>query len=175
MSTKRPYLSKVVVEMPDSGIKDFRYCQYHGRGSVSGRRGAGLPDAGACQGRRRSLPSGAPETKYTDNRVTVVCAVRQRRVSGKFDLHYDRADEILITMGASEGIDLALRALVDQETRFWWLSLPYEAIRNSDLVSPDPPAHAAPDQSLLAPLCDEDLIRPVIVQDRTFPDTPRRH
>ena len=31
----------------------------------------------------------------------------------KFDLHYDRADEILITMGASEGIDLALRALVD--------------------------------------------------------------
>lgn len=23
MSTKRPYLSKVVVEMPDSGIKDF--------------------------------------------------------------------------------------------------------------------------------------------------------
>ena len=31
----------------------------------------------------------------------------------KYDLHYDSADEILITVGASEGIDLALRALVD--------------------------------------------------------------
>lgn len=112
MSTKRSYLSKVVVEMPDSGIKDFRYCQYHGRGSVSGRRGAGLPDAGACQGGGGRFHP-ARETKYTDNRGTVELRAAAAEYLEKFDLHYDRADEILITMGASEGIDLALRALVD--------------------------------------------------------------
>lgn len=53
------------------------------------------------------------ETKYTDNRGTVELRAAAAEYLEKFDLHYDRADEILITMGASEGIDLALRALVD--------------------------------------------------------------
>ena len=48
MSTKRSYLSKVVVEMPDSGIKDFFDIANTMDGALS--RGAGLPDAGACQG-----------------------------------------------------------------------------------------------------------------------------
>ncbi|MBO5070136.1 MAG: aminotransferase class I/II-fold pyridoxal phosphate-dependent enzyme, partial [Roseburia sp.] len=53
------------------------------------------------------------ETKYTDNRGTVELRAAAAEYLEKFDLHYDKADEILITMGASEGIDLALRTLVN--------------------------------------------------------------
>lgn len=53
------------------------------------------------------------ETKYTDNRGTVELRAAAAEYLEKFGLHYDRENEILITMGASEGIDLALRALVD--------------------------------------------------------------
>ena len=53
------------------------------------------------------------ETKYTYNRGTVELRAAAAEYLEKFGLHYDRENEILITMGASEGIDLALRALVD--------------------------------------------------------------
>lgn len=51
MSTKRSYLSKVVVEMPDSGIKDFFDIANTMDGALS--LGVGEPDfqtPGACQG-----------------------------------------------------------------------------------------------------------------------------
>ena len=53
------------------------------------------------------------DTKYTDNRGTVELRAAAADYLTKFDLHYDKQDEILITMGASEGIDLALRTLVN--------------------------------------------------------------
>ena len=51
MSTKRSYLSKVVVEMPDSGIKDFFDIANTMDGALSlGVGEPDVPDAGACQG-----------------------------------------------------------------------------------------------------------------------------
>ena len=113
MSTKRSYLSKDVVEMPDSGIKDFFDIANTMDGALS--LGVGEPDFQTPEHVREAAVASIrrAETKYTDNRGTVELRAAAAEYLEKFDLHYDRSDEILITMGASEGIDLALRALVD--------------------------------------------------------------
>lgn len=107
------YISEVVQNMPDSGIKDFFDVANTLDGAMS--LGVGEPDFTTAEHIReaaiRSLQAGA--TKYTDNRGTVELRREAAHYLQKFDLQYDEADEILITVGASEGIDLALRALVN--------------------------------------------------------------
>lgn len=109
----KSYISKIVKEMPDSGIKDFFDVANTLDGALS--LGVGEPDFITPEHVRNaaiaSIEKG--ETKYTDNRGTVELREAAAEYLEKFDLHYDRADEILITMGASEGIDLALRTLVN--------------------------------------------------------------
>lgn len=109
----RSYISKIVQEMPDSGIKDFFDVANTLDGALS--LGVGEPDFATPEHTRdaaiESIRRG--ETKYTDNRGTVELREAVGEYLEKFDLHYDRADEILITMGASEGIDLALRTLIN--------------------------------------------------------------
>lgn len=107
------YVSKIVKEMPDSGIKDFFDIANTMEGALS--LGVGEPDFPTPEHVREAAIASIKraETKYTDNRGTVELRAAAAEYLEKFDLHYDRADEILITMGASEGIDLALRALVN--------------------------------------------------------------
>ena len=109
----KSYISKIVKEMPDSGIKDFFDVANTLDGALS--LGVGEPDFITPEHVRNaaiaSIEKG--ETKYTDNRGTVELREAAAEYLEKFDLRYDRADEILITMGASEGIDLALRTLVN--------------------------------------------------------------
>ena len=109
----KSYISKIVKEMPDSGIKDFFDVANTLDGALS--IGVGEPDFITPEHVRNaaiaSIEKG--ETKYTDNRGTVELREAAAEYLEKFNLHYDRADEILITMGASEGIDLALRTLVN--------------------------------------------------------------
>lgn len=113
MSTKRSYISKIVKEMPDSGIKDFFDIANTMEGALS--LGVGEPDFPTPEHVREAAVASIrrAETKYTDNRGSVELRAAAAEYLEKFGLHYDRADEILITMGASEGIDLALRTLVN--------------------------------------------------------------
>ena len=113
MDTSKSYLSKVVKEMPDSGIKDFFDIANTMEGALS--LGVGEPDFPTPEHVREAAIASIKrgETKYTDNRGTVELRAAAAEYLEKFGLHYDRENEILITMGASEGIDLALRALVD--------------------------------------------------------------
>lgn len=113
MDTSKSYLSKVVKEMPDSGIKDFFDIANTMEGALS--LGVGEPDFPTPKHVREAAIASIKrgETKYTDNRGTVELRAAAAEYLEKFGLHYDRENEILITMGASEGIDLALRALVD--------------------------------------------------------------
>lgn len=113
MDTSKSYLSKVVKEMPDSGIKDFFDIANTMEGALS--LGVGEPDFPTLEHVREAAIASIKrgETKYTDNRGTVELRAAAAEYLEKFGLHYDRENEILITMGASEGIDLALRALVD--------------------------------------------------------------
>lgn len=109
----RSYISKIVKEMPDSGIKDFFDVANTMDGALS--LGVGEPDFATPEHVREAAIASIrrAETKYTDNRGTVELRAAVATYLEKYDLHYDNADEILITMGASEGIDLALRTLVN--------------------------------------------------------------
>ena len=110
---KKTYISDVVVQMPDSGIKDFFDVANTLDGAVS--LGVGEPDFATAEHVRDAAIEAIREarTKYTDNRGTVELRRAAAKYLEKFDLYYDRQDEILITVGASEGIDLALRALIN--------------------------------------------------------------
>ena len=113
IDSSKSYLSKVLKEMPDSGIKDFFDIANTMEGALS--LGVGEPDFPTPEHVREAAIASIKrgETKYTDNRGTVELRAAAAEYLEKFGLHYDRENEILITMGASEGIDLALRALVD--------------------------------------------------------------
>ncbi|MCU6762525.1 Putative aminotransferase A [uncultured Roseburia sp.] len=110
---KKTYISDVVMQMPDSGIKDFFDVANTLDGAVS--LGVGEPDFATAEHVRDAAIEAIREarTKYTDNRGTVELRRAAAKYLEKFDLYYDRQDEILITVGASEGIDLALRALIN--------------------------------------------------------------
>ena len=109
----KSYISKIVREMPDSGIKDFFDLANTMEGALS--LGVGEPDFATPDHVRKAAIDSIEraETKYTDNRGTIELREACAEYLEKYDLHYDRQDEILITMGASEGIDLALRTLVN--------------------------------------------------------------
>lgn len=77
--------------------------------------GVGEPDFTAPWNAREAAVASLERgrTSYTANRGT---AELRREIAGhvgKWDLEYDPEDEILVTAGASEAIDLAFRALVD--------------------------------------------------------------
>ena len=110
---EHPYISEVVKHMPDSGIKDFFDIANTMEGALS--LGVGEPDFPTPEHVRRAAEASIETkgTKYTDNRGTVELRAAAAEYLEKFNLHYDRQEEVLITMGASEGIDLALRTLVN--------------------------------------------------------------
>lgn len=107
------YIAETIRKMPDSGIKDFFDVANTLDGAMS--LGVGEPDFAPAEHIRRAgiKVIEQAQTKYTDNRGTVQLRAAAAEYLEKFDLHYDRQDEILITVGASEGIDLALRAIIN--------------------------------------------------------------
>jgi len=111
------YLTKIsrnVASIPRSGIRDF-FDLVQGRDDVISL-GVGEPDFVTPWHIREaaiySLEKG--KTTYTSNlgllslRKAIV-----RYVSGFFNVDYDPAGEVLVTVGVSEAIDLALRALLN--------------------------------------------------------------
>ncbi|HNX29706.1 MAG TPA: aminotransferase class I/II-fold pyridoxal phosphate-dependent enzyme [Syntrophomonadaceae bacterium] len=114
MSDMNRYLSSVVKTIPPSGIRKFFDLVSHTEGVIS--LGVGEPDfvtpwhiREACW---YSLEKGY--TMYTSNSGLLelreeVAAYEKRRVGTE----YDPAKEILITVGVSEAVDIALRALIE--------------------------------------------------------------
>ena len=107
-------LSKVAAAVPPSGIRKFFDIVTEMEDAIS--LGVGEPDFDTPWRIREegiySLEKG--KTFYTSNSGLLelreaVCDYYERR----FDLSYDYKEESLITVGGSEGIDLALRALVN--------------------------------------------------------------
>ena len=107
-------LSKKVKVIPPSGIRKFFDLVSEMKDAIS--LGVGEPDFDTPWNIREegiySLEKG--KTFYTSNSGmtelrTEICKYLKRR----FDLEYNYSDEILVTVGGSEGIDLALRALIN--------------------------------------------------------------
>ncbi|MCC3374421.1 aminotransferase class I/II-fold pyridoxal phosphate-dependent enzyme [Cohnella sp. REN36] len=106
-------LSPVVRDMPPSGIRKF-FDYAAGRQDVISL-GVGEPDFVTPKPVRdaavRALERG--RTSYTPNAgLPELREAIAGYLSDSFDISYDPADEVLVTVGSSEAIDLALRALV---------------------------------------------------------------
>ena len=108
------YLSRLASSIPPSGIRKFFDLVAEMDDAIS--LGVGEPDFPTPWNARdaavKSIQKGY--TRYTSNaglpelRKAAAAYFRER-----FDLGYDPADEILITVGASEAIDLCFRAILD--------------------------------------------------------------
>ena len=107
------YLNSRVVSVPPSGIRRFFDLAASRKDAIS--LGVGEPDFKTPYQIRdaaiNSLVDG--ETQYTANRGLL--ELRQEiagYLSGRYNISYDPQKEILVTIGASEAIDVALRALI---------------------------------------------------------------
>ena len=107
-------LSRTVEAVPPSGIRQFFDVVSRMEDVIS--LGVGEPDFGTAWRVREAAIYGLERghTTYTANggllalREAIVAALR-----GRYGLHYDAESEVLVTVGVSEGLDLALRALLD--------------------------------------------------------------
>ncbi|GGG61741.1 aminotransferase class I/II-fold pyridoxal phosphate-dependent enzyme [Paenibacillus radicis (ex Gao et al. 2016)] len=113
MRTVSEYLSPVVREIPPSGIRKFFNAAEAGRDIIS--LGVGEPDFTTPKAVRdaaaRALDRGY--TKYTEN--AGILELREEisaYLDRGFGIRYDPASEVLVTVGGSEAIDLALRVLL---------------------------------------------------------------
>ncbi len=107
-------IARNVAAIPRSGIRDFFELVQGREGVIS--LGVGEPDFTTPWHIREaaiySLEKG--QTTYTSN--LGLLALRKsiaRYVSGFFHVDYDPASEVLVTVGVSEAIDIALRALLN--------------------------------------------------------------
>ncbi len=106
-------LSPTVRALPPSGIRKFFDIASTMQGVIS--LGVGEPDFPTPWEIRnagiRSLENG--RTRYTSNRgLDPLCREIAVYLDRKYGFSYDPATEIMVTVGGSEGIDAAIRALV---------------------------------------------------------------
>ena len=110
----RDLLNKTVVEIKPSGIRKFFDLANTKKGVLS--LGVGEPDFATpwnvCESAIHSIKS--KHTHYTAN--AGLLGLRQELSSylkKRYDLHYSPSSEMIITVGGSEAIDIALRAVVN--------------------------------------------------------------
>jgi aminotransferase len=112
-------ISRVARDLRPSGIREF-FDLVVGMDDVISL-GVGEPDFPtpwrACDAVIESLRHGA--TSYTSNRGMVELRVEiAEYLSQRFGVQYDPDEEILVTVGASEAVDLAMRVLLDPGDEF---------------------------------------------------------
>lgn len=114
---KPNFISNIAYEIPDSGIKDFFDVANKMQGAIS--LGVGEPDfpvpAYIQEKAIESIRNG--RTKYTATEGTIELRIAiANYLKEKFHLDYQEPlKQVLVTVGASEAIDLALRTLVNPE------------------------------------------------------------
>ena len=106
-------INQNVLDIPPSGIRKFFDVVKHMEGAIS--LGVGEPDFPTpwhiIEAAIYSLEQG--ETHYTSNWGTIELRTSiSKYMRTRFNLQYNPEDQICITVGASEGIDLAMRALI---------------------------------------------------------------
>lgn len=107
------YLNPRIAAVPPSGIRRFFDMAATMKGTIS--LGVGEPDFVTPYHIRNAAIESllAGETQYTANRgLLELREAIARYMAERFSLNYDPKSEIVVTIGASEAIDIALRALV---------------------------------------------------------------
>jgi len=107
-------ISKKVQQIPPSGIREFFELVIGMKDVIS--LGVGEPDFvtpwNICESAIFSIEKGY--TSYTSNKgLHGLRSQISRSLKNKYGIDYNPEDQILITTGVSEGLDLALRALVN--------------------------------------------------------------
>ena len=110
----RDFVTRTIRELPPSGIRKFFDVASEMEGVVS--LGVGEPDfITPWHIREEAIYSlERRRTMYTSNAgLSELRSGIGKYMSSQFGLDYDPGSQILVTVGASEGIDVALRAIVD--------------------------------------------------------------
>ena len=112
--TKKTYLSKKATELKPSGIRRFFDLAAGMEGVVS--LGVGEPDFVTAWGVREAAISSLEQgfTSYTAN--AGLLELRQeisKYMKKQFKVEYSPEKEIIVTVGASQAIDIAMRAILD--------------------------------------------------------------
>jgi aminotransferase len=110
----RNFVSERAQEIPPSGIRKFFDLVLTMQDVIS--LGVGEPDFrtpwNICESSIYSIEQGT--TSYTSNRgLQTLRDSLSRHLAQSYNLHYDSNNEIIITTGVSEGLDIAIRAIVD--------------------------------------------------------------
>ena len=114
MSMSFPYLADTVRDLPRSGIRDFFAVVQQRPEAIS--LGVGEPDFVTPWHIREAAIYALEQgrTSYTDNRGLISFRREiSRYVEKNFGMGYDPATEIITTVGVSEAIDIALRAILN--------------------------------------------------------------
>jgi aminotransferase len=107
-------LSRTVEAVPPSGIRQFFDVVSRMEDVIS--LGVGEPDFGTAWRVREAAIYGLEQGRTTYTANSGLFELRKAiatSLDARYGLSYDAEDEILITVGVSEGLDLALRALLD--------------------------------------------------------------
>ncbi|MEM4782358.1 MAG: aminotransferase class I/II-fold pyridoxal phosphate-dependent enzyme [Halalkalicoccus sp.] len=132
--------SERVGRVPPSGIRKFFELAEERDDVIS--LGVGEPDFSAPWAARDaaidSLERG--KTSYTANRgMRELREEIARHCAQRYDLAYDPAEEVLVTTGVSEGVDVALRALCDPGDRVAMVDPSYVSYRPGVLLADGDP------------------------------------
>ncbi len=107
-------IARAVEALPPSGIRRFFDVVAQMDDVIS--LGVGEPDFGTAWRVREAAIYGLERgrTTYTANHgLLELRQAIEAHLRGRYGLAYDPVDEVLITVGVSEALDLALRALLD--------------------------------------------------------------
>ncbi|MDD1676464.1 MAG: aminotransferase class I/II-fold pyridoxal phosphate-dependent enzyme [Methanomicrobiales archaeon] len=110
----RDFISRRARDIPPSGIRKFFDLIQDLDGAIS--LGVGEPDFPTpwkiCESGIYAIEHG--QTSYTSNKgIPVLRGLIARYLQSRFALKYDAEEEIIVTTGVSEGVDIALRAVTD--------------------------------------------------------------
>ena len=152
-------LCERVRKVPPSGIRRFFDIVSEMKDVIS--LGVGEPDFTTpwrCSDAAiYSLRTG--HTHYTSNRGLKELTRLISEYEARFGVRYDPATEVMVTVGASEGIDLALRALIDDAQPLVQYGID-RRIERHDLSRPEGRSAALADAlSVLAPIKDSLLAK----------------
>ena len=160
-AVRRTYVSKRAKELPPSGIRRFFDLIASTEGVIS--LGVGEPDFTTPWHIREAAISSIEQglTHYTSNMGMPELRLElSNYLERLYDVSYDSGSELIITAGVSEGLDLALRALIDP---------------GDEIVSPEPSyvayfpvVHMASGRFVPVPTTMEDefRVRPEAIEQR---------
>lgn len=112
----KSYIARHIANMPSSGIRKFFDVAKQMEGVVS--LGIGEPDFETPLHIRQAAITSIEQGKTAYSSNQGMLELREeiaKYLKERFALSYDGKDQIVVTVGASEGIDLALRAVVEPQ------------------------------------------------------------